>query len=108
MSVPYDAVARYIADHLEESLADLERLARIPSVSAKGEGIAEAAEYVATLLSEAGFEAQVLSTAGHPVVYADSVASSATASPGQAGAGGGDGDAGEQGRTLICYNHYDV
>ena len=40
MPVSYDAVDRYIADHLEESLADLERLVRIPSVSAKGEGIA--------------------------------------------------------------------
>jgi hypothetical protein len=30
MPVPYDEVDRYMADHLEESLADLERLVRIP------------------------------------------------------------------------------
>jgi len=94
MPAPYDEVDRYIADHLEESLADLERLVRIPSVSAKGEGIAEAAELVASLLREAGFEARVMPTAGHPVVYADSAASAAPA--------------GGEGRTLICYNHYDV
>ena len=99
MPVPYDEVDRYMADHLEESLADLERLVRIPSVSAKGEGIADAAKCVATLLSDAGFKAQVLPTAGHPVVYADSAASAA--SPARA-------DAGDEGRTLICYNHYDV
>ncbi len=90
MPAPYDEVDRYIADHLEESLADLERLARIPSVSAKGEGIAEAAECVADLLRDAGFEAQVMPTSGHPVVYADAPA------------------AGKGSRTLICYNHYDV
>ncbi len=94
MPAPYDEVDRYIADHLEESLADLERLVRIPSVSAKGEGIAEAAESVASLLRDAGFEARVMPTAGHPVVYADSAASSAPA--------------GGEGRILICYNHYDV
>ena len=90
MPAPYDEVDRYIADHLEESLADLERLARIPSVSAKGEGIAEAAECVAGLLRDAGFEAQVMPTSGHPVVYADAPAGS------------------EDAHTLICYNHYDV
>jgi acetylornithine deacetylase/succinyl-diaminopimelate desuccinylase-like protein len=94
MPGPYDAIDRYIADHLEESLANLERLVRIPSVSAKGEGIAEAAECVAGLLRDVGFAAEVMPTAGHPVVYADSAASPTPA-------------AGE-GRILICYNHYDV
>lgn len=96
MPASYDEVDRYIADHLEESLADLERLVRIPSVSAKGEGIADAAECVAELLRAAGFAAQVMPTSGHPVVYADSAPSDAADA------------AGEAGRTLICYNHYDV
>jgi acetylornithine deacetylase/succinyl-diaminopimelate desuccinylase-like protein len=95
MPAPYDEVDRYITEHLEESLADLERLARIPSVTANGEGIAEAAECVADLLRGAGFEAQVMPTTGHPVVYADSAGSSSpTVDEGL--------------RTVICYNHYDV
>jgi acetylornithine deacetylase/succinyl-diaminopimelate desuccinylase-like protein len=94
MPLSYEEVDRYIADHLEESLADLERLVRIPSVSAKGEGIAEAAGCVADLLRAAGFTAQVMPTAGHPVVYADSTPASAPA--------------GSDSRILICYNHYDV
>jgi acetylornithine deacetylase/succinyl-diaminopimelate desuccinylase-like protein len=94
MSLSYEEVDRYIAEHMDESLADLERLVRIPSVSAKGEGITEAAECVAGLLRDAGFTAQVMATAGHPVVYADSATTSAPADP--------------QGRTVICYNHYDV
>jgi acetylornithine deacetylase/succinyl-diaminopimelate desuccinylase-like protein len=82
------ALDRYIDEHLDESLADLTRLTAIPSVSSKGEHMDEAARYVAELLDGAGFTTQILPTEGFPVVYADS---------------------GEQaGRTLLCYNHYDV
>jgi acetylornithine deacetylase/succinyl-diaminopimelate desuccinylase-like protein len=83
-----DEVDRYIEQHLSESLDDLKRLARIPSISSRGEGIADAAAIVRELLEAAGFAAQVLPTDGFPVVYADS------------GAGGD--------KTLLCYNHYDV
>lgn len=83
---------RYIEEHIAGALADLERLARIPSVSSKGQFMEPAAEMVAELLGGAGFATQVLPTAGFPVVYADS----------------GEMSAGASGRTLICYNHYDV
>src|SRR5260370_17809303 len=83
-----DEVDQYIEQHLAESLDDLKRLARIPSISSRGEGIADAAALVRELLEAAGFAAQVLPTDGFPVVYADS------------GAGGE--------KTLLCYNHYDV
>ena len=86
---------RYIEEHLAESLDDLRRLTAIPSVSSKHEGIEEAASFVRDLLAGAGFEATILSTEGHPVVYADS---------------GSDvsGDDGESGKTMLLYNHYDV
>ncbi|HEU5347653.1 MAG TPA: peptidase M20, partial [Ktedonobacterales bacterium] len=80
-------IEQYIEDHLAESLEDLRRLTAIPSVSSKGEGIEDAANFVRELLTGAGFEAQVLPTNGHPVVYADS---------------------GGEGKTMLCYNHYDV
>jgi len=96
MAGPLEEIDRYIEEHLPESLDDLKRLARIPSVSSKGEGIAEAAAQVAELLGQAGFAARVLPTTGHPVVYAD------------AGAAGKDGATTAGGKTLICYNHYDV
>src|SRR6185369_7351375 len=86
------ALDRYIDEHMDESLADLTRLTAIPSVSSKGEHMDEAASHVAELLDGAGFKTQVLPTGGFPVVYADSGT-----------------DSGEHaGRTLLCYNHYDV
>jgi acetylornithine deacetylase/succinyl-diaminopimelate desuccinylase-like protein len=90
-----EAVDRYIQEHVAESVGDLRRLARIPSVSAKGGTTMEdAAQFVAELLSGAGFGARLLPTdGGFPVVYADT----------------GESDAGPRnGKTLICYNHYDV
>ncbi len=85
---------RYIDEHLSETLEDLKRLARIPSVSSKGETMEPAAALVGELLRGCGFSVQVMPTAGFPVVYADS------------GAAGQSGQ--HAGRTLMCYNHYDV
>ncbi len=81
-------IDRYIENNLPTFLEDLKRLARIPSISSRGEGIEPAAALVAELLTEAGFDARVMATSGFPVVYADS---GTTAD-----------------KTLICYNHYDV
>ena len=83
-------VDAYIDAHLDEWIAELSRLCRQPSVSARGEGIAECALLVADLLQNRGFQAEVSPTyGGHPVVLAH--AQGATT-----------------GRTLLCYNHYDV
>lgn len=87
-SVDFAAVDRYIEEHLEESLQDLARLCRQPSVSAQNHGIRECAELTATILRAHGFTAEILPTRGHPVVT---------------GHAPGDGT-----RTLLLYNHYDV
>src|SRR5262249_22617392 len=81
-------VDRYIEEHLSESVADLARLAAVPSVSSRGEHMEEAAEVVGELLGAGGVSRQTLATEGFPVVSGDS-------------------DTG-QAKTLICYNHYDV
>ena len=83
-----DQVFAYIDEHLQESLDDLAAFCRIPSISSRSEGITEAAVFVANRLRDAGFRAEIMPTAGHPVVYGES-------------------DTGS-GRTLLCYNHYDV
>src|SRR5690242_12133655 len=88
MSDVLTEIDRFIEQDLPVSLEALKRLARIPSVSCRGEGIEPAAQLVAELLSEVGLEAQVMPTAGFPVVYADSGAPDV--------------------KTLLCYNHYDV
>ena len=71
-------------------LEELNEFLRMPSISARGDGadgFREAAEWVRAKLEEAGADARIMETDGHPVVYAE--------------IGSGD-------RTLLSYGHYDV
>src|SRR5579872_5342965 len=81
-------IDQYIEQHLDESIEDLKRLARVPSISSRGQAMEEAAELVKNLLTAAGFAAELRATSGFPVVYADAETSAS--------------------KTLLCYNHYDV
>jgi acetylornithine deacetylase/succinyl-diaminopimelate desuccinylase-like protein len=83
-----EEIDRYIVRNLPVFLADLKRLVHVSSVSPRGEGIEAAATLVAELLSDTGFAARIMTTAGFPIVYADARAHGKW--------------------TLICYNHYDV
>ena len=74
----------------DDLLEELKEFLRMPSISASEdnpEGFRECAEWVRAKLEEAGAEARIMETEGHPVVYAEI----------------GDGD-----RTLLSYGHYDV
>lgn len=77
------------AEVLAYSRQALERLVSIPSVSAEGRALPEAAGAVAALLTELGATAEVHATAGAPVVFAEH-----PALPGHP--------------TVLFYNHYDV
>jgi len=79
-----NALARLAPKHLEE----FRRLVEIPSISAQGTGIDEAAKAVAELCEARGFRTEIRPTAGNPVVCAW---------------GGAD-----DGPTLLFYEHYDV
>jgi acetylornithine deacetylase/succinyl-diaminopimelate desuccinylase-like protein len=71
-------------------LEELEEFLRMPSISARAEnpeGFRECAGWVRSKLREAGAEARLMETDGHPVVYAQ---------------------IGEGERTLLSYGHYDV
>ena len=84
-----DDIFRYIDDHLNESIAGLTELCRLPTVSAQNSAIEETAEHVSGLLRDLGFEARVLpKQGGHPVVFAE--------------------QPGRSTRTLLFYDHYDV
>jgi len=78
----------YIEDNVKHFIEQLGRLCAQPSISAQNVGIASCAELTATMLEEAGFEAEVVPSDGHPVVL---------------GRGEGRGQ-----RTLLFYLHYDV
>lgn len=70
------------------ALEALEGLIRIPSVSAQGAGIMEAARYLQGFFQQIGLDARVMETGGNPVVFAER----------DVGAG----------KTILFYNHYDV
>jgi acetylornithine deacetylase/succinyl-diaminopimelate desuccinylase-like protein len=89
MSERFLAVDRYIEQHVDDWMAELARLCAVPSVSARHEGIDECAALVAELIARRGFDANVVPTAGHPVVLAHA-------------------DGAEASRTMLFYNHYDV
>ncbi len=78
----------YIDANLPHFITILGELCAIPSVAAQGHGIAPCAQRVAELFGEVGLAAQIMPTAGNPVVYAHSDSDHA--------------------HTLLCYNHYDV
>lgn len=78
----------YIEAHLERTLAELAELCAIPSVAAQGQGIGECANRVTAALQARGMQAELMPSAGNPVVLGEA--------------------AGASERTLLCYNHYDV
>lgn len=89
-----EAALQYARDHRTDSLADLQDLVRIPSVSTLPEhekDIQRGAEWVAGELRDIGFhKVQIFPTARHPIVYGEHL---------RAGAGA---------PTVLFYGHYDV
>ncbi len=81
-------IDNYIHDHIDLTIERLARLCGQPSVSAQNLGIVECAQLVATMLEEAGYSAEIMPTAGHPVVYGEAKGSSD--------------------KTMLLYLHYDV
>ena len=83
----------YIEHGKDRFRAELFAFLKIPSVSASpahDEDTAEAAEWLATRLREAGLASEVINTAGHPIVL------------------GSWREAGPDAPTVLVYGHYDV
>jgi acetylornithine deacetylase/succinyl-diaminopimelate desuccinylase-like protein len=83
----------FVEQHKDRLLAELFTFLRIPSISTAPEhkhDIDRAAKFVAGSLTDAGLEnVEIISTAKHPLVYADWIHA-----PGKP--------------TVLCYGHYDV
>jgi acetylornithine deacetylase/succinyl-diaminopimelate desuccinylase-like protein len=83
----------FVERHQDRLLDELKEFLRIPSISAQPAHKADvkrAADFVAASLRTVGLEnVEVIPTAGHPLVYADSL--HASGKP-----------------TVLCYGHYDV
>jgi len=89
VSSRFEAIDRYIVQHMDGWIAELTDLCARPSVSARHQAIDECAALVAELLGRRGLEARVEASSGHPVVLAH-------------------GDGSRSNRTMLFYNHYDV
>ena len=86
-------IFKYIDEHLNDSIASLTELCKLPTVSAQKQAIGETAEHVVGMLRPLGFETQVLPKTGgppsaQPVVFAEA--------------------RGKSPKTLLFYDHYDV
>lgn len=86
--IDLSAIDRHIDEHLEQYIADLQSLCRLPSVSAQGQAIGETAAAVSDMLERYGVRASTMETSRFPVVYGEA--------------------AGDSEATLLLYNHYDV
>ncbi|HEY6866602.1 MAG TPA: peptidase M20, partial [Candidatus Eisenbacteria bacterium] len=88
-----DALTRYLEEHRDRFVEDLKAALRIPSVSAQEahrEDVRRCARHIADHLQSLGMtRAEVVSTAGHPIVYAEWLEA-----PGKP--------------TALLYGHYDV
>src|SRR5262245_31045783 len=85
-------VENYLTQHATRFVAQLCDWLRIPSISTdsryKG-AVARAAEFAVADLRASGLRAEICTTPGHPIIYAEWLGA-----PGQ--------------RTILVYGHYDV
>jgi acetylornithine deacetylase/succinyl-diaminopimelate desuccinylase-like protein len=87
-----DTVARYLDDNANRFLDELKEFLRIPTVSADPANkphMTRGAEFVHRQFKNLGFQAEIVPTAGHPIVYAEHL--KAPGAP-----------------TVLVYGHYDV
>lgn len=87
-----ESVEQYLTEHADRNIDELKDLLRIPSISADSQylgAMKSAAEFVRDRLVDAGCEAEIVETAGHPLVFG-----SWTQKPGAP--------------TVLIYGHYDV
>jgi acetylornithine deacetylase/succinyl-diaminopimelate desuccinylase-like protein len=84
----YKKIDEFIGDHLQNSIEELTKLCKFPSVSAKNQQLSETACFVGDLLKKRGFDVKIGSGNGAPVVYAERN--------------------GVSEKSLLFYNHYDV
>ena len=86
------SVSSYLHQYADRFLEELKQLLRIPTVSADPEckpHVRRGAEFIYRQFADLGFEAEIVPTAGHPIVYAEWL--KAPGAP-----------------TVMVYGHYDV
>jgi len=79
---------RFLQDNLDNSITELSRYCKQPSVAAQNWGMAECAALTAEMLKSRDFNVQIIGTDGAPVIFGER--------------------SGRSNKTLLIYNHYDV
>lgn len=64
-------IARLVDERFDGYLERIREMCRMPSVSGTGEGIRDVADRVKALIEDAGGSAELVETAGHPVILGD-------------------------------------
>jgi acetylornithine deacetylase/succinyl-diaminopimelate desuccinylase-like protein len=86
------SIDHYLDTHLDDSISELSRLCAQPSVAAQNWGLNECAALVGEMLKARRFHVEIVPSGGAPVVFAERSA----------------GPQGNNQKTLLLYNHYDV
>lgn len=84
-----ESVKKDIAEHIDESISDLERLCAQPSISAQNIGLDTCSKLVQSMLDEAGLETELLPVPGGPPIVTGVIK-------------------GKSNQTILFYDHYDV
>jgi len=87
-----EAVTNYLNEHADQRVEELKALLKIPSISADSaylDAMEEAAAFVHGQLAGAGCDAEIIPTAGHPIVF-------------------GEWNKLPDAPTVLVYGHYDV
>lgn len=85
-------VLKFLADHRDDAIEQLFQFLRIPSVSADSRhkpDMQKCAEFVRSSMTDAGLQAEIIETKGHPIVYGERIQDSLLP-------------------TVLIYGHYDV
>ena len=78
----------FLQKNLDKSISELSRFCELPSVAAQNLGLTECANLAGELLRARGFNVEIISTDGAPVVFGERK--------------------GQVDKTILFYNHYDV
>jgi acetylornithine deacetylase/succinyl-diaminopimelate desuccinylase-like protein len=78
----------YLQKKLDDSISELSLFCEQPSVAAQNWGLLECANLTASMLKNRGFDVEIYSTGGAPVVFGERK--------------------GRSNKTILFYNHYDV
>jgi acetylornithine deacetylase/succinyl-diaminopimelate desuccinylase-like protein len=84
----YSKLDSYLQNNIDQNLNELKKYVSQPSISAQDIGLQECAALVKSMLEKRGFKAEIMTTDGAPVVFAERK--------------------GRNDKTLLIYNHYDV